>query len=156
MPPLLLVPGRKTKQKRYGKQIFATDKLNIQFTLAQDYNAEELTLFYDFLGSETDTLFVDGEPVTKLVGVGKDKLKQTQITLPALSAGEHTLTITTSGGKGDGRHWIDYLKLEGIVAPQQPETSKEETMVNKKPTAKSQTAEKKKSYVMTSTTGMQD
>ena len=154
MPPLLLVPGRKTKPQRKRKQLFATDKLNIQFTLAQNYSAGELTLFYDFFGSETDTLFVDGESVTELVGVGEGKLKQTQIPLPALSAGEHTLTLTTAGGVGDGAHWIDYLKLEGVVAPQQPETPKETMTTKNAATSKSDAA--KKSYVSTSQTGLQD
>ena len=156
MPPLLLVPGRKTKPKRNRKELFATDKLNSQFTLDRDYNAEELTLFYDFLGSETDILFLDGEEVTKLEGVGEGKLKQTQIPLPAVSAGEHTLTLITSGGK-DGAHWIDYLKLDGVVVPQQPKTPKK-TMAKKNPaSATSETSStENKSYVPTSMTGLQD
>ncbi len=156
MPPLLLAPGRKAKPKRGKKQLFATDKLNIQFTLAQSYSAGELTLFYDFLGSETDTLWMDGERVTEWVGVGEGKRSQTQTPLPALDAGQHTFTLTTAGGVGDGGHWIDYLKLEGVVAPQQPETPKDnKTMAKKKATTPEPEAPKK-SYVPTSQTGLQD
>lgn len=176
MPSLLVVPGLKKKPRSKGKQLFSTEKLNIQFTLTQSYNAGELTLFYNFFGSQVDTLFVDGEPVTELVGVGSGKPTKTQIPLPALSAGQHTLTLTTAGGSGDGTHRIDYLKLEGVVAPQQsqilqtPETPKEtkETMANEKketvakettevtPSQVSSPPEEKKSYVPTSQTGLQD
>ena len=179
MPSLLVVPGRKTKPKSKGKQLFSTDKLNIQFTLAQSYSTGELTLFYNFFGSQVDTLWVDGEPVTELVGVGSGKPTKTQIPLPALSAGQHTLTLTTAGGLGDGAHRIDYLKLEGVVVAQQqqtlqtPQTPKEtketkETMANEKketvakektevtPSEVSSTSEPKKSYVPTSQTGLQD
>ncbi|WP_293353279.1 MULTISPECIES: cyanobactin biosynthesis PatC/TenC/TruC family protein [unclassified Microcoleus] len=85
------------------------------------------------------------------------------------------MTLITAVGLGDGAHRIDYLKLEGVVASQQPQTlqtpkeTKEtkETMANeKKETAKektevtpsevSSTPEQKKSYVPTSQTGLQD
>ncbi len=170
MPSLLLVPGRKKKPQHKGKQLFSTDKLNIQFTLTQSYSTGELTLFYNFFGSEVDTLWVDGELVTELVGVGSGKPTQTQIPLPALSAGQHTLTLTTVKGSGDGVHRIDYLKLEGVVnlqlppTSQTPETPKEtkKTMAKKTPTPTpttsevSSTPEPKKSYVPTSQTGLQD
>lgn len=172
MPSLLVATGRK-KPRRKGKQLFSTDKLNIQFTLAQSYNTGELTLFYNFFGSEVDTLWIDGEPVTELVGMKSGKLTKTQIPLPALSAGQHTLTLTTADGSGDGSHRIDYLKLEGVVAQEQPhsqqtpQTPKEtqETMAKKKTTTTasevpstevSSTPEQKKSYVPTSQTGLQD
>lgn len=176
MPSLLVVPGRKTKPQRKGKHLFSTDKLNIQFTLGKNYSTGELTLFYNFFGSQVDTLLVDGKPVTELVGVGSGKPTKTQIPLPALSAGKHILTLTTAGGLGDGAHRIDYLKLEGVVAPQTlqtlqtPQTPKEtqETMANEKketvakettevkPSEVSSTPEPKKSYVPTSQTGLQD
>ena len=179
MPSLLVVPGRKTKPQSKGKQLFSTDKLNIQFTLAQSYSTGELTLFYNFFGSQVDTLWVDGAPVTELVGVGSGKPTQTQIPLPALSAGQHTLTLTTAGGSRDGAHRIDYLKLEGVVVPQQPQTlqtpqtpkeTKEtkETMANENketvakeitevtPSEVSSPPEQKKSYVPDSQTGLQD
>jgi len=167
MPSLLLAPSPKTKSRRKAKQLFSTNKLNIQFTLAQSYSAGELTLFYNFFGSEVDTLWVDGEPVAELVGSGK--VTRNQISLPALSAGQHTLTLTTAGGSGDGGHRIDYLKLEGIVAPVQPETLQrpqlpketKETMAKEKteitpPEVSSTPEQKKKSYVPTSQTGLQD
>ena len=171
MPSLLVVPGLKKKRRSKGKQLFSTEKLNIQFTLTQSYSAGELTLFYNFFGSQVDTLFVDGEPVTELVGVGSAQPTQTQIPLPALSAGQHTLTLTTAGGLGDGTHRIDYLKLEGVVAPQQPQTLQtpqtpkeaketQETMANEEtqivPSQVSSPPEQKKSYVPTSQTGLQD
>jgi NTE family protein len=171
IPSLLVVPGRKTKPQSKRKQLFSTDKLNIQFTLAQSYSTGELTLFYNFFGSQVDTLWVDGEAVTELVGVGSGKPTQTQIPLPALSAGQHTLTLTTAGGLGDGAHRIDYLKLEGVVAPQQPQTLQTpqtptetmetmETIANEEteitPSEVSSTPELKKSYVPTSQTGLHD
>ncbi|MBW4592616.1 MAG: cyanobactin biosynthesis PatC/TenC/TruC family protein [Brasilonema angustatum HA4187-MV1] len=171
MPSLLVVPGRKTKPRSKGKQLFSTDKLNIQFTLTQNYSVGELTLFYNFFGSEVDTLLVDGEPVTEIVGVGSGKPTKSQIPLPALNAGQHTLSLTTAGGSGNGSHRIDYLKLEAVVATQQPQTPQtsqtpqtpketQETMVEKKtettPSEVSSTPEKKKSYVPTSQTGLQD
>ncbi|RCJ18683.1 hypothetical protein A6S26_28280 [Nostoc sp. ATCC 43529] len=167
MPSLLVVPGLKKKPRSKGKQLFSTEKLNIQFTLTQSYNPGELTLFYNFFGSEVDTLWVDGEPVTEIVGVGSSKVTQAQIPLPALSAGEHTLTLTTASQSGDGAHRIDYLKLEAVVATQQPQTlqtpqTPKETMAKEKtettPPAVSPTPEpkKKKSYVPTSQTGLQD
>lgn len=173
MPSLLVVPGRKTKPQSKGKQLFSTDKLNIQFSLAQSYSTGELTLFYNFFGSQVDTLWVDGEPVTELVGVGSGKPTKTQIPLPALSAGQHTLTLTTERGLGDGAHRIDYLKLEGVVVSQQPQTLQtpketKETMANENketvakettevtPSQVSSPPEQKKSYVPDSQTGLQD
>jgi cyanobactin cluster PatC/TenC/TruC protein len=159
MPSLLVVAGRKTKQKRGRKELFATDKLNIQFTLTQNYSAGELTLFYNFFGSEVDTLFVDGELVTEVVGVGAGKPTQAQISLPALGAGKHTLTLTTAVGLGDGVHRIDYLKLDGVVVPQQSQTPKDTTMAKKKtatPELEATPVAAKKSYVPTGQTGLQD
>lgn len=160
MPLLLVVSDPQAKLKGNRKKLLSTNKLNIQFTLTRNYNADELTLFYDFFGSETDTLFVDGERVTELVGVGEGKLRQTQIPLPALSAGEHTLTLTTAGGVGDGAHWIDYLKLDGVVAPQQPATPKITKTITEmsttNPESAATTGAVKKSYVPTSMTGLQD
>lgn len=120
MPPLLTVAGRKQKPKRGSKQLYATEKLNISFTLDNDYSDDELTLFYDFLGSETDSIFVNGEKLTEILGLGEGKLKQNQISLPALRKGEHVLSVTTAGG-ADGAHWIDYLKLEGVNKENQTE-----------------------------------
>lgn len=159
MPSLLVVAGRKTKQKRGRKELFATDKLNIQFTLTQNYSAGELTLFYNFFGSEVDTLFVDGELVTEVVGVGAGKPTKAQISLPALGAGKHTLTLTTAVGLGDGTHRIDYLKLDGVVVPQQSQTPKDTTMAKKKtatPELEATPVAAKKSYVPTTQTGLQD
>lgn len=118
IPSLLVAPGRKHKPSRAGKQLHATDKLNIRFKLNKDYSKSELKLFYDFFGSETDSLFIDSQKITELPGVGEGKLKQNEIPLPALSQGEHVLSITTAGGK-DKAHWIDYLKLEGIAKDNQ-------------------------------------
>jgi cyanobactin cluster PatC/TenC/TruC protein len=113
LPPILVVAGLPEKPKRGKKQLFATDKLNICFTLNRSYGENELTLFYAFRGLETDHLLIDGEALAEVQGVGERKLKKSQIPLPALTSGEHTLTFTTTGGDGD--HWIDYLKLEGVV-----------------------------------------
>jgi len=173
IPSLLVVPGRKTKPQKKGKQLFSTDKLNIQFTLAQSYSTGELTLFYNFFGPEVDTLWVDGEQVTELVGVGSGKPTKALIPLPALSAGQHTLTLTTERGLGDGAHRIYCLKLEGVVAPQQPQTlptlqtpqetketketmANEETEITPSIDVSSTPAPKKKSYVPESQTGLHD
>lgn len=163
MPPLLLVPGRKNKPKRGQKQLFSTDKLHISFIIEQDYQAEQLTLFYDFFGSETDSVYLDGELLTKIKGVGEGKLKQNQIALPALASGTHTLTLTTAGGAGDGAHWIDYLKLDGAVIPttiQQPSKTmaKKTTTNTKTPKAglPSPATPEQKSYIPTTMTGLQD
>ena len=110
MPPVLVVPERKQKPNLYS-----TNKLNIRFTLERDYGIGELTLFYDFFGSEKDTLSVNGQKLTEILGAGEAKLKQNQIPLPALGKGEHTLTFTTTGGGPDKLHWIDYLKLEAVI-----------------------------------------
>lgn len=155
MPSLLVFSGRKTKPKRGRKELFSTDRLNIQFTLSQNYSAGELTFFYNFFGSEVDTLLVDGERFTELVGVGSRKLTEAQVSLPALRAGTHTLSLTTAVGLGDGAHRIDYLKLDGVVAPEQSKPSKDTTMAKKK-TATPETPPAKKSYVPTSQTGLQD
>lgn len=114
IPPILVAPRRKQKPKRSGKQLYSTDKLNISFKVDRNYGKNELTLFYDFFGSETDSLHINGEKLTEILGAGEGKLKQSKIPLPALSQGEHTLTINTAGGS-DGVHWIDYLKLEGVA-----------------------------------------
>lgn len=176
LPSLLVAPGRKTKPKHKGKELFATNKLNIQFTLTQSYKPGELTLVYNFFGSEVDTLWVDGAPVTELVGSGSSKYTQTQTPLPALGSGQHTLTLTTATGLGDGAHRIDYLKLEAVIfahksppfpAPNtkegltaKPQLIKEtaETMAKKQtpPPAETPPSEEKKSYVPTSQTGLQD
>lgn len=170
MPSLLLVPGLETKPKRGRKQLFSTDKLHIQFSLAKSYNVGELVLFYDFYGSETDTLCVDGEPVAQLVGAGEHKLNRSQTPLPAIGMGTHTLTLTTAGGAGDGKHRIDYLRLDAVVDPKQPKTLKhpekspetsQKTMDTQNPTPTPPEPQApapvvKKSYIMTSQTGLQD
>lgn len=107
MPPVLVRAGLKPK-------LHCTKKLNIRFTLDRDYSEEQLTLFYDFLGAETDSIFINGKKLKQIKGAGEGKLKQNQIPLPALSQGENVLSITTAGG-ADGAHWIDYLKLESRV-----------------------------------------
>jgi cyanobactin cluster PatC/TenC/TruC protein len=159
VPPLLVVPSRKAKPKRGKKQLFSTNKLNIRFTLDRDYSAQALTLFYDFFGSETDTLTLDGKLLAEIPGIGEGKLKQNQIPLPALAAGEHTLTLTTAGGAGDGAHWIDYFKLDGVVAPT-PVLQPTQTMpAKKKKTTQAQPTpevEAPKSYLPTTQTGLQD
>ena len=164
LPPLLLVPNRRVKPKRGRKQLFATDKLNILFTLARSYGPEELVLFYDFLGSETDTLTLDRKPLAEINGVGEGKLKRNRIPLPALAAGKHSLTLTTAGGAGDGAHWIDYFKLEGAVASA-PVAQPTKTMATKKTsqakskqskTQSTETVAAPKSYIPNTQTGLQD
>lgn len=112
IPPVLVKAGRKQKPKRAGKLLYSTQKLNISFKLDRNYSDGQLIFYYDFLGSETDSIFVNGEKLTEIIGQGE--LKQNQIPLPALNQGEHIISITTKGG-GDGVHWIDYLKLESHI-----------------------------------------
>ncbi|MUG91822.1 hypothetical protein F7734_04780 [Scytonema sp. UIC 10036] len=109
MPFLLVKPGLTPKPEREGKPIPSTDKLNIRFVLERNYDEGELILFYDFFGSEIDTLFLDGKNLIQILGEGEGKLKQNQIPLGALAQGEHTLTIVTD--RGTGSHWIDCLRL---------------------------------------------
>lgn len=74
-----------------------------------------MTLFYNFYGTEEDSLFLDGELLTKIAGVGERTLKENEISLGKLAPGKQRLSITTHGGT-KGRHSIDYLKLQAIVA----------------------------------------
>jgi cyanobactin cluster PatC/TenC/TruC protein len=109
------IPGiiTATEARKPSKGI-STDKLNIDFTLERDYGQGQLTLFYNFYGSEEDSLFLNGELLTSIAGVGERTLKENQIPLGVLAAGKHRLSITTSGGT-NGKHAIDYLKLQAIV-----------------------------------------
>ncbi len=114
------IPGIITApEARKPSKGISTDKLNIDFTLERDYEQGQLTLFYNFYGSEEDSLFLDGELLTKIAGVGEKTLKENEIPLGAIAAGNHRLSITTSGGK-DGRHAIDYLKLQATLPPPAP------------------------------------
>ncbi|MBW4478276.1 MAG: hypothetical protein KME54_15795 [Tolypothrix brevis GSE-NOS-MK-07-07A] len=136
MPFLLVKPGLTPKPKRNGKEIYSTDKLNIRFLLDQIYDEGELILIYDFFGSETDTLSLDGKNIMRIVGAGEGKVKQNQIPLGVLNQGEHTLTITTD--EGNGSHWIDYLGLllnKRSNTQQQVEPIKPEPVVPSKPPA---------------------
>jgi hypothetical protein len=134
MPFLLVKPGLTPKPERDGKQISSTDKLNIRFLLEQNYDEGELILIYDFFGSETDTLSLDGKNMMRIVGAGEGILKQNQIPLGALNQGEHTLTITTD--EGNGSHWIDYLRLlfkKGSKKHPEVEPTKPDQVVPPKP-----------------------
>lgn len=122
------LPGIITaSEARKPSKGISTDKLNIDFTLERDYGEGQLTLFYDFYGSEEDSLFLDGELLTKIAGVGERKLKENQIPLRALAAGQHRLSITTNGGTS-GRHAIDYLKLQATGKSPIPPERKEPSM----------------------------
>jgi cyanobactin cluster PatC/TenC/TruC protein len=131
------IPGIITApEARKPSKGISTDKLNIDFTLERDYGEGQLTLLYNFYGTEEDSLFLNGELLTKIAGVGEGKLKENEIPLGALAKGKHRLSITTNGGK-DGRHAIDYLKLQAIVAIPAPvvpipiqQDRKEPSMVN--------------------------
>lgn len=95
--------------------VFSTRKLNIHFFLPRNYAEGELTLFYNRSGIEEDSIFLDDQLLTKIAGTGEKSLKKSEISLGAASSGQHILSITTSGG--DGKHTIDYLKLEGVITP---------------------------------------
>ena len=116
IPATLVATEHKPKPKRYS-----TDKLNIRFTLDRNYDDGELTLFYDFFGSQIDTILLDSEKLIEIQGVGKGKIKQNQIPLTALGSGEHELTITTAKSKNQNAHMIDYLKLVSAIAVSQVE-----------------------------------
>lgn len=73
---------------------------------------------------------------------------------------QETETLWQIGQSGN-KDWIDYLKLDGVVAPQEPavpENPKTEAKMNTTNSESATTTDtaKKKSYVMTSMTGMQD
>ncbi|NET65389.1 MAG: cyanobactin biosynthesis PatC/TenC/TruC family protein [Moorea sp. SIO1G6] len=145
LPPVLVVAGLPEKPKRGKKQLYCTDKLNIGFTLDHGYGENQLTLFYAFRGLETDHLLIDGEALAEIQGIGQRKLKKSQISLPALTSGKHTLTLTTSGGDGD--HWIDYLKLESVVTANQTGEEKMPSKSQSKKTKSSAPEEKVKAHV---------
>lgn len=163
IPGVLVVPGAESKPMYQGQPRFSTERLNIAFSLGRDYGAGELTLFYDFLGSETDTVYLDGMPVAELAGVGEGRVSQHQISLPDVRAGEHEMSITTAGGTG--AHLIDYLKLDGAIAPQDirppkpPKTEQPTAMSTMQKTASQLDMEApadQKSAIPSSMTGLQD
>lgn len=132
------IPGIVTApEARKPSKGISTDRLNIDFTLERDYAEGQLTLFYNFYGTEEVSLFLDGELLTKIAGVGERTLKENQISLGTLAAGKHRLSITTSGGT-NGRHTIDYLKLQAIVPSPIPQEPKEPSMSNNTPSAQLQ------------------
>ncbi len=112
MPGVLTSPDAKKAAKRGS-----TAKLNINFTLEQDYVEGELTLIYDRYGAEEDSIFLDGKLLTQIPGAGEGKLQQSQIPLGTVSGGNHTISITTTGDTKDKAHLIDYLKLVETMSP---------------------------------------
>lgn len=92
----------------------ATEKLNIQFALDRDYAGGELAFIYDRWGAEKDQVFVDGELLAPVSGVGKGMFKHVALSLKEVSNGNHVITITTSGETEARGHRIDYLKLSEI------------------------------------------
>jgi DNA-binding HxlR family transcriptional regulator len=106
VPALMTVPGG-------GKRQGGTEKLHIEFTLERDYAEGNLIFQYDRLGVEETTVLLDGSLLKKIPGAGEGKLKKMQIPLGATGRGDHVLTITASGGPGDG-HFVDYFELRAV------------------------------------------
>lgn len=94
-----------------------TEKLNIHFTLDRDYAKGELALIYDRWGGEKDEVLVDGNLLAPVSGAGKGRFKRVALSLVDAPAGDHVITITTSGKTESGGHRIDYLKLAAIGKP---------------------------------------
>ncbi|MBT5875811.1 MAG: hypothetical protein HOH43_20465 [Candidatus Latescibacteria bacterium] len=92
----------------------AAEKLNVHFALDRDYADGELAFIYDRWGAEKDQVFVDGELLAPVGGVGKGMFKHVALSLKDVSDGDHVITITTSGETEAGGHRIDYLKLSEI------------------------------------------
>ena len=113
LPHLLMVSGG---PKRRG----AAETWNIRFKLDRDYPEGELALIYDRWGAEKDRVLVDGELLSPVRGAGKGKFRHVALALNALSAGEHVITLTTSGQTESGGHRIDYLKLVDFIEPCEP------------------------------------
>lgn len=93
----------------------ATEQLNIRFSIERDYPVGELAFSYDRWGAEKDQVEVDGVLLAAIRGAGKGKFRQVALSLPALSAGEHVLAITTSGDTEARGHRIDHFKMAAIT-----------------------------------------
>lgn len=107
IPLIVAIPDEENQHQ----EKFSTGKLNIYFTLNKRFLAEELTLYYGFYGAEAYQLLLDGQPVKEGVSKHEDGLKQAEITLGAVNAGDHILTITVKYGSQEA-HSMSYLKLE--------------------------------------------
>jgi len=84
--------------------------LNIGFELNCCHDADDLVLIYDRYGSETDTLYFDGEFLID-VKATEGGFAHFEISLPAVEFGFHVITIAYEGGGDANGHYIDYLKL---------------------------------------------
>lgn len=110
-------PPRTQGLKKWGT---ATAKLNIHFTLANNYKAGELTLIYDRFGSDTDHIQFDGELLANQKGAGEGVLKRFRHVFGKLAKGKHVLTLSIHGGVGKS-HLIDSIKLVATQAAPAPQ-----------------------------------
>jgi len=93
----------------------ATEVLNIHFVIERDYPEAELAFSYERWGAEKDRVEVDGNLVAAIRGAGKGKFRQVTLSLPALSAGEHIVAITTSGETEARGHRVDRFAIAAIT-----------------------------------------
>lgn len=91
--------------------IDTTARLNIMFELHCDYEAGDLVLYYDRYGSEQDDLRIDLDGEIGSASATEGGFQQFTYSLPALEAGNHTISIIYMGGGSGNGHYIDYLKL---------------------------------------------
>ncbi len=93
----------------------STSLLNIHFFLANDYAAGQLVLCYDRYGSGEDNIFLDGELVATTPGAESGKLKQSQISLGAITQGFHKISLANAQSS-DSAHLIDYIQLKSMLS----------------------------------------
>lgn len=110
-------PPRTQGLKKWGT---AAAKLNIHFTLANNYKAGELTLIYDRFGSDTDHIQFDGELLANQKGAGDGVLKRFRHVFGKLAKGKHVLTLSIHGGIGKS-HLLDCIKLVATQAAPAPQ-----------------------------------
>lgn len=112
VPQLIAIPHAKTSSNK----TLSTGKLNIYFTLDSNYQADELTLFYGCFGSPENRFLLDGKPLSNLVfKSSSNQLQQIEIACPAMTVGDHILTIMVSGEHNADCQTISYLKLEALL-----------------------------------------
>lgn len=84
--------------------------LNIRFTVPASYAGQEMMLDYSRYGSEIDTIRLDGVSVGNIAGA-ESKHLQTDISLGALSEGQHIVSFQYTDFRAAQGHWIDDIRL---------------------------------------------
>lgn len=90
-----------------------TESLELDFELDQAYAAGDLRLSLARYGSEANVVSLDGTELAQ-VRVSEDNGARFKITLPAMSAGSHTVAIDYAGAGADNGNHLDYILLEDV------------------------------------------